>query len=191
MTVSCGNSRPCSFGFSSWICPLQLLQVPREEARTGGSVTWPKPPWGPRLAGQWAPAPTRLAPLQGHASCPPPLRRRTPRTTRQSCTGNLQARAEPRESRGQGSRSRNPVDTIKCIFFAFPSVISLSVSLISSSGKHTAQARLPFYQLEVWSQRNQARCHHTGEAQRGAWTEGTADPVPLNAVPAASLKVTG
>lgn len=84
----------------------------RRENGRGGAVTWPKPPWGPRRAGPRAPAPAQLAPLQGHASGPPPLRRQIRRTTRRSCTGNLEEQ-KPHESRGQRSSSRHHVGTIK------------------------------------------------------------------------------
>lgn len=140
------HSHLCNFGFSSWICPLQLLQVPWEEKRTGGSITWPKPPWGPRLAGQWAPALTQLAPLLAHASYPPPLRRHIQRTTHLSCTGNLEERIEASwVQKARGREQTPPPGTIKKPFYktsictcfsAFPSMMSLHLSPLSNSVKH-------------------------------------------------------
>lgn len=39
LPVSCGNSHPCNFGFSPWICPWQLYPIPWEEERAGSSAT--------------------------------------------------------------------------------------------------------------------------------------------------------
>ena len=125
---------------SLWLQSLDLsfaaTSGPMGRGKAGGNITWPKHPWGPRLAGQWVPALVQLAPLQGHASCPPPLRRRTQRTTHPSCTGNLEKRTGASWIQRARGKEQKPYwhyekishkASICTCFSAFPSVISFNL----------------------------------------------------------------
>lgn len=77
--------------------------------------TWPKPPWGPRLAAQWAPAASQPGSPRARASCPPPPRTRTRRTSHRSWSGNLGGKTASQHRATAGKQPQTSLSYEWCI----------------------------------------------------------------------------